>query len=51
LCSHCHVTVEDEFHFIVNCPVKWQFWSRFLDELNLLDQFPSSLHIWAALVS
>ncbi|KAI8883645.1 hypothetical protein K501DRAFT_272514 [Backusella circina FSU 941] len=39
------------FHVIVDCPVKWTFCSRFLDELNPLSHFPTSLHIWTAFVS
>ncbi|KAI8882160.1 hypothetical protein K501DRAFT_187355 [Backusella circina FSU 941] len=50
-CTYCNNTPKDIFYFIVNCPVKWKFWSCFLGEVNLIAQFPSSVPIWSALVT
>jgi hypothetical protein len=41
--THYRTSIEDEFHFIVDCPVKWCLWLQRLSELNLSTNFPTSL--------
>ncbi|KAG1029818.1 hypothetical protein G6F43_013994 [Rhizopus delemar] len=51
VCRICHSAVEDTFHFVVGCPLKWQFWSSVLSLFRLTDQFPEATSVWSALAT
>ncbi|KAG1466833.1 hypothetical protein G6F46_000209 [Rhizopus delemar] len=48
VCRICHNDVEDTFHFVVGCQLKWQFWSSVLSLFHLTDQFPDAASVWSA---
>ena len=50
VCRICHSDVEDTFHFVVKCPLRWQFRLAVLFLFSLTDQFPDATSVWSALL-
>ncbi|CAO3611948.1 unnamed protein product [Mucor hiemalis] len=50
LCAFCSAP-ETLFHFVVGCPVKYNYWHSVMQHLEMVDIFPSELAIWSGLVT
>ncbi|EIE88395.1 hypothetical protein RO3G_13106 [Rhizopus delemar RA 99-880] len=51
VCRICHNDIEDTFHFVVGCQLKWQSWCSVLALFRLTDQFPDAASVWSTLAT